>query len=144
MIFIATTTIYTFAGAGAPLSLISTRQLLINKNQSPCQWTWCANYKKKIITIIIIIIIIIIVIIMIIFDNAPLTPIMFESDRCFMVHIQSNNLNVFSCSKYLILRVPALACLANNSLKYRGEHHSMHLEVKSRISNSIIFLIGSQ
>ena len=50
------------------------------------------------------------------------------------------------CSRFLVfdLRVFVLASLINSSLKYRGAHPCMHLEVKSRILNSILFLMGSQ
>ena len=50
------------------------------------------------------------------------------------------------CNKFLVfdLRVLVLACLTNSSLKYRGAHPCMHLKVKSRILNSILFLMGSQ
>ena len=50
------------------------------------------------------------------------------------------------CNKFLVLdlRVLVLACLTNSFLKCRGAHPCMHLKLKSRILNSILFLMGSQ
>ena len=42
------------------------------------------------------------------------------------------------------LRVLVLACLTIRSLRYRGAHPCVHLKVKSRILNSVLFLMASQ